>query len=167
MACQIDLLCGVQVFKRGMSDNPRGYPDEIELKVKDEVSTYSDDTTFNTLDQQTVAHDLLEQWPIQFKGLAADADYSRQLVPNVLETYFGPADEDLTFGEIEGLGGWDQFLDQKESSLEISDLPDNKLFTKREVEMYVQGREDALRDALQEAYEQGRADEKAELEAHG
>jgi len=139
-----------------MPDNPRGYPDSIELKVEDRVGPYSDDDSFNTADQQAVAHDLIEQWPIQFQDLAADKDYSRQMVPNVLESYFGPVDDDITFGEIEEeYGGWDQYKARRKEGLGSIDLPSGVDLSPRELDIAVKMMQDGFEDGYDKGYDKG------------
>lgn len=139
-----------------MSKNPRGYPDEIELKVEDEVGPYSDDRTFNTKDQQTVAHDLQKEWPIQFQDLAAERDYSRQMVPNVLESYFGPKGEDITFGEIEEqYGGYEQYRSRRHEGLGEIDFPDGIDMTKRELDIAIKMMQDGFEDGYEKGYDKG------------
>lgn len=139
-----------------MSKNPRGYPDEIELKVEDRVGSYSDNSSFNTTDQRTVAHDLLEHWPMQFQDLASNRDYSRQMVPNVLESYFGPVDDDITFGEIEEqYGGFEQYQARRKEGLGEIELPEGVDLTKRELDIAVKMMQDGFEDGYDKGYDKG------------
>lgn len=146
-----------------MTKNPRGYPDDIELKVEDRVGPYSDEESFNTADQQTVAHDLLDHWPIQFQDLAADKNYSRQMVPNVLESYFGPKGDDITFGEIEeDYGGYEQYKARRQEGLGQIDLPEGVDLTKRELDLCVKMMQDGFEDGFDKGYDRGREKGKEE-----
>lgn len=148
-----------------MTKNPRGYPDQIELKVEDEVGSYSDDSTFNTRDQQKVAHALLENWPIRFQDLAEGEDFSRQMVPNVLESYFGPVDDDITFGEIEDkYGGYKQYQSRRRERLGEIDLPDDIDLSKRELDLYIKGQQDGFEDGYERGRERGYREALEELE---
>lgn len=139
-----------------MSKNPRGYPDEIELKVQDTVGPYSDEDSFNTKDQQTVAHDLIEEWPVRFQELASDKNYSRQMVPNVLEDYFGPIGDDITFGEIEKeYGGYQQYVARRREGIGQVELPDEVDLTKRELDIAVRMMQDGFEDGYDKGYDKG------------
>ncbi|MFB1066474.1 hypothetical protein [Natrinema sp. H-ect4] len=139
-----------------MKKNPRGYPDEIELKVEDTVGPYSDENSFNTADQQNVAHDLRDGWPILFQDLAEDKDYSRQMVPNVLEDYFGPVDDDITFGEIEEqYGGYDQYRARRQEGIGQIDLPKGMDLTKRELDIAVKMMQDGFEDGFDKGFDKG------------
>lgn len=136
-----------------MPNNPRGYPDSIVLKVRDAVGDRSDPETFNTETQQKVARDIQDAWPIEeFQEFAKDKDYSRQTVPDVLEGYFGPTDDNITFGEIEEkYGSFDRYTNSRQKGLGILDLPDGLELTERELELYSK----ASRDAFEKGYDKG------------
>lgn len=139
-----------------MPKNPRGYPDEIELKVDDRVGSWSDDDSFNTETQRQVAHDLLEEWPIEFQELADGKDYSRQMVPNVLEAYLGPVGDDITFGEIEdNYPSYEDYEQMRQEGLGQVDLPDDVELSKRELDLFVKGVQDGFEDGFQRGYERG------------
>ena len=143
--------------------NPRGYPDEIELKVEDRVGGQSDPKAFSTENQQQMAHVIMDMWPATFKEMANQVPWSRKALTETFDQFFGPVGEDITFEEIEDdYGGWNWYVGARRNDQNLTELDPDRDYTKREIDLIVRAKQEGFERGYvrgrEAGYEEGQRD---------